>query len=47
MQRASLGERFYITRRGKPFVVLSPAEPSLLSGEGGEDAMPSSSPEHE
>ncbi len=47
MQRASLGERFYVTRRGKPHVVLGPAEPSLLDDEGGEISTPESSPEHE
>ncbi len=47
MQRAARGERFYVTRRGKPHVVLGPAEPSLLDDEGGENATPEPSPEHE
>jgi prevent-host-death family protein len=47
MQRASRGERFYVTRRGKPHVVLGPAEPSLLYNEGGENSTPEPSPEHE
>ena len=47
MQRASLGERFYVTRRGRPFVVLGPAEQQLLGKQGGEIASPDPSPEHE
>jgi prevent-host-death family protein len=47
MQRASLGEKFFVTRRGKPHVVLGPAEPSLFDNEGGERATPDSSSEHE
>jgi prevent-host-death family protein len=47
MQRASLGERFYVTRRGKPHVVLGPAEPSLLDREGGENNPPGRSSGHE
>ena len=47
MQRASLGERFYVTRRGRPYVVLSPAEPILCNPEGGENEPPDPSPEHE
>ena len=47
MQRASLGERFYVTRRGRPFVVLSPAEPPLFENEGGETPPPEPSPDHE
>jgi antitoxin (DNA-binding transcriptional repressor) of toxin-antitoxin stability system len=29
MQRAHAGERFLITRRGKPYVRLAPAAPTL------------------
>jgi len=47
MQRASLGERFYVTRRGRPFVVMGPAEPPLFDDEGGENPTPIPSPEHE
>jgi len=47
MQRASAGETFNVTRRGKPFVVLGPAEPSLLDKERGETDSPESSPWHE
>ena len=47
MQRASRGERFYVTRRGRPFVVLGPAEPTLLDREGGENVSADPSPEHE
>ncbi len=29
MERAAAGEEFLITRRGKPYVRLTPAQPSL------------------
>ena len=47
MQRASRGETFHVTRRGKPFVVLGPAQESLLDDQGGEIAAPDPSPDHE
>jgi prevent-host-death family protein len=46
MQRASLGERFYVTRRGKPFVVLGPADPPVAR-EGGENTPRDPFPGHE
>ncbi len=38
MQRAAAGETFHVTRRGKPFVTLSPAE--VPQGEGRELPFP-------
>ncbi len=34
-ERAAAGEEFLITRRGKPYVRLGPAQPQLALGEGG------------
>lgn len=37
MHRAAAGETFHVTRRGKPFVTLSPAKLPLPKTEGGEN----------
>jgi antitoxin (DNA-binding transcriptional repressor) of toxin-antitoxin stability system len=40
MHRAAAGETFHVTRRGKPFVTLSPAKLPLPKTEGREPPPP-------
>jgi prevent-host-death family protein len=40
MERASRGETFYVTRRGRPHVVLGPSQPRLLDEKGREPSGP-------